>query len=253
MSKSNSVSNQECLQKSDVTLSSSQCTPGKTIEPSTECRSASNQSTPAKRPVPHPESKQYTASKIDGSSAVSNLSFGHSTPVKKPAPNPAPSRYTPVKTGFSSAVSSPASNQSTPVKKASGLECLRLNIDSFTEQMDTQIRASLYSYSVGDTKDIKNTLESMRHALKDFQSQAHSSLKMARLRNASDNQKIASLQQQSSNLSMENKTLQHKVQSLQKKQVDMVVKEQIQDESMFDEDFEDTEEPPMKKANTNDG
>lgn len=77
--------------------------------------------------------------------------------------------------------------------------------------MDTQLRSLLYYLSVGDLQDVKTTLDCVRCAVKDIQGSTKSSLKKVMLRNAADTQKIATLQQHASHLSMEKSDLQVKV------------------------------------------
>lgn len=131
---------------------------------------------------------------------------------------------------------------STPstVKQPTGLELFKSVSDSFVEQIDIQLRATLYSLTAGDTKDVKSTLQHMRIAVKDFHTQSDSAYNKAKLQASAASQKISHLQQYTSNLSTLKNNLELKVKSFEQQLAD-VMKEEMPDDSIFNEDFEDSD------------
>ena len=133
-------------------------------------------------------------------SASTPVKFSASTPVKPSASTPfKPSACTPVKPSASTPVK-PSAYQSSPVVSSESsekpsLEQLTTGIESFCQQVDTQLRATLYSQSIGDGPDVQKTLQAMQRAVKEFTKQSVQLGKDAMLKNNAQTQKIAFLQQ----------------------------------------------------------
>lgn len=66
--------------------------------------------------------------------------------------------------------------------KTSDLNNLQMTVESFANQIDTQLRATLYSVSSENMEEVNKTMLSMRETVKDFQKNAQSALRETRIR-----------------------------------------------------------------------
>ena len=147
--------------------------------------------------------------------------------------------YSPVSMHSSqSSVKKGAMSSSTPssVRNPTGLETFKSLSDKFLGQIDIQLRASLYSLTTGDTTDVKSTLEHMRSAIKEFQSESDIAYNKAKLQSSAATQKMGHLNQYNSELSQQKNKLELKVKSLEQQLAD-ILSETLPDDSVFDEDF----------------
>jgi len=192
-------------------------------------------------------------------SASTPVKLSAITPVKPSASTPVkPSTSTPVKPSASTPAK-PSAYQSSPVaisehSEKSSLEQLTTGIESFCQQVDTQLRATLYSQSIGDGPDVQKTLQAMQRAVKEFTKQSVQLGKDAMLKNNAQTQKIAFLQQhinylltEKADLSLQKINLERKLQQAQER-AEVLEQELVMKQT--DGDFsgdEDLCEPPEKK------
>ncbi|KAH3882806.1 hypothetical protein DPMN_006751 [Dreissena polymorpha] len=102
-----------------------------------------------------------------------------------------------------------------PVKEPQ-LDPLQGTITGFCEQIDTQLKAALYSLIVNDVEDAKATMHSMRKATTAFHGQSSLMLRDAQKRSSTHHLAKQALQQYSSKLAKENVELAAKVKALEK-------------------------------------
>jgi cell division protein FtsB len=144
-----------------------------------------------------------------------------------------------------------------PMKKSAQdmIKLLQMTVDNFKDQMDTQMRASLYSISVNDTVDVNSTIVSMRRTLQDFHKRMVVSLKDVLLRNSANSQKISVMQQHIAHLTREKNDLNQKVNKLEENLNRLTqFKEIIPDAESLEQAFKDVDDafseddgPPQKK------
>lgn len=155
---------------------------------------------------------------------------------------------TPVKQRLG-ASSPPLKSSPAALKFFSDLESLKGTVRMFAEQMDTQLCANLYSLSTEETQDIKNTMQSMRTALRAFSNQATNVLFETTLKNRALLKKVAYQQQLIGQLEKDKADLVLKVEKLEKELLEKkIICEQVGDDvHAFDNEDFNTAEPAAKR------
>ena len=113
------------------------------------------------------------------------------------------------------------SSETTPLKETKSSPVTRNDftniqskIDLFCDDLDTEIKACVYSVSVNDTKDVMKCLERLRRRAKAFRGNISLSLDQCVLKSTAVIQKVSSLEQYANHLRRENDLLQRQVTDL---------------------------------------
>ena len=142
--------------------------------------------------------KMYSLSKV----------FSQSTPPK------GLSQSTPPKWLSQSSETTPLKEtKSSPVTR-NDFTNIQSKIDIFCDDLDTEIKACLYSVSVNDTKDVTKCLERLRRRAKAFNGNISFSLDQCVLKSTAVIQKVSSLEQYVKHLRKEKDLLQSQVTDL---------------------------------------
>ena len=137
------------------------------------------------------------------------------------------------------------SSETTPLKETKSSPVTRNDftniqskIDLFCDDLDTEIKACLYSVSVNDTKDVTKCLERLRRRAKAFRGNISFSLDQCVLKSTAVIQKVSSLEQYANHLRREKDLLQSQVTDLKTQKEtqeleDMLLQSEDDDDDVF--------------------
>ena len=145
------------------------------------------------------------------------------------------------------------SSETTPLKETKSSPVTRNDftniqskIDLFCDDLDTEIKACLYSVSVNDTKDVTKCLERLRRRAKAFRGNISFSLDQCVLKSTAVIQKVSSLEQYANHLRREKDLLQSQVTDLKTQKET----QELEDMLLQSEDDDDVFSCSPKKAKT---